>query len=47
MLDGHNAFEWLSILGLVFGGCCSNVVALEDLLKTYPSSGESSAEALV
>lgn len=40
MLDSHNAFEWLSILGLVFGGCCSNVVALEDLLKTYPNSGE-------
>ncbi|BEI84960.1 hypothetical protein CcaverHIS002_0503610 [Cutaneotrichosporon cavernicola] len=33
------AGEWLAILSLVFGGCCSNVWALEAVLKSYPSSG--------
>ena len=34
-----SAAEWLSILVFVFGGCCSNVWALEAVLKEYPSSG--------
>lgn len=31
--------EWLSILVFIFGGCCSNVWALEAVLKEYPGSG--------
>jgi hypothetical protein len=31
--------EWLSILVFIFGGCCSNVWALEAVLKQHPSSG--------
>ncbi|CAK9781607.1 UAA transporter [Cutaneotrichosporon oleaginosum] len=33
------AGEWAAIISLVFGGCCSNVWALEAVLKNYPSSG--------
>ncbi|CRK19706.1 hypothetical protein BN1708_000371, partial [Verticillium longisporum] len=34
--------QWLAIgvmLGLIFGGCCSNVYALEAIIKVEPSSG--------
>lgn len=31
--------EWTQILSLIFGGCCSNVWALESLLKHHPGSG--------
>ncbi|WWC65747.1 uncharacterized protein I303_108369 [Kwoniella dejecticola CBS 10117] len=31
--------EWGLILALVFGGCCSNVWALEGVLRDYPKSG--------
>lgn len=31
--------EWLQIISLVFGGCCSNVWALEAVLKEHPGSG--------
>ncbi|WWC95735.1 hypothetical protein V866_002601 [Kwoniella sp. B9012] len=34
-----SAGEWALILGLVFGGCCSNVWALEGVLKDHPKSG--------
>ncbi|WVQ66138.1 uncharacterized protein L199_004316 [Kwoniella botswanensis] len=34
-----SAGEWALILGLVFGGCCSNVWALEGVLKNHPKSG--------
>ena len=33
---------WLSVgvmLGLIFGGCCSNVFALESIIKVEPASG--------
>ncbi|OXC68755.1 hypothetical protein AYX13_02681, partial [Cryptococcus neoformans] len=33
------AGEWFMILSLVFGGCCSNVWALEGVLKDHPKSG--------
>ncbi|XAO25537.1 hypothetical protein I312_104365 [Cryptococcus bacillisporus CA1280] len=33
------AGEWFMILFLVFGGCCSNVWALEGVLKDHPKSG--------
>ncbi|WVQ95982.1 hypothetical protein IAU59_003081 [Kwoniella sp. CBS 9459] len=33
------AGEWVMILSLVFGGCCSNVWALEGILKDHPKSG--------
>ncbi|KAL7425048.1 golgi uridine diphosphate-N-acetylglucosamine transporter [Cryptotrichosporon argae] len=33
------AAEWVMILSLVFGGCCSNVWALEAVLKDNPNSG--------
>ncbi|ORY34799.1 UAA transporter family-domain-containing protein [Naematelia encephala] len=33
------AGEWVLILSLVFGGCCSNVWALEAILKDHPKSG--------
>ncbi|WVF68435.1 hypothetical protein IAT40_003200 [Kwoniella sp. CBS 6097] len=33
------AGEWAMILSLVFGGCCSNVWALEGILKDHPKSG--------
>ncbi|KAF4552294.1 UAA transporter-like protein [Elsinoe fawcettii] len=32
-------FGSLSIIGLIFGGCCSNVYALEEILKQEPDSG--------
>ncbi|WVQ75157.1 hypothetical protein IAR50_004766 [Cryptococcus sp. DSM 104548] len=34
-----NAGEWFMILSLVFGGCCSNVWALEGVLRDHPNSG--------
>ncbi|WVQ79351.1 hypothetical protein IAT38_001448 [Cryptococcus sp. DSM 104549] len=33
------AGEWFMIVSLVFGGCCSNVWALEGVLKNHPKSG--------
>ncbi|WWD20233.1 hypothetical protein CI109_104709 [Kwoniella shandongensis] len=33
------AGEWVMILSLVFGGCCSNVWALEGVLKSHPKAG--------
>ncbi|KAK4688737.1 hypothetical protein P7C73_g1387, partial [Tremellales sp. Uapishka_1] len=34
------AGEWAMIISLVFGGCCSNVWALEAVLKSHPNSGK-------
>ncbi|KAK8843930.1 hypothetical protein IAR55_006722 [Kwoniella newhampshirensis] len=34
-----SAGEWAMILSLVFGGCCSNVWALEGVLKSHPKAG--------
>jgi solute carrier family 35 (UDP-xylose/UDP-N-acetylglucosamine transporter), member B4 len=34
--------QWLAIgamLSLIFGGCCSNVFALEAIIKVEPASG--------
>nr|XP_036583350.1 NST UDP-N-acetylglucosamine transporter [Colletotrichum truncatum]KAF6792393.1 NST UDP-N-acetylglucosamine transporter [Colletotrichum truncatum] len=34
--------QWIAVgvmLGLIFGGCCSNVYALEAIIKVEPSSG--------
>ncbi|CCH40911.1 UDP-N-acetylglucosamine transporter yea4 [Wickerhamomyces ciferrii] len=31
--------DWLLILGLIFGGCCSNVFTLEKIVTTNPDSG--------
>jgi hypothetical protein len=36
--------QWLAVgamLSLIFGGCCSNVFALESIIKVEPASGES------
>lgn len=33
--------EWTLIFALIFGGCCSNVFALEMVVKEAPNSGES------
>ncbi|KAJ3321447.1 Chromodomain-helicase-DNA-binding protein 1-like [Boothiomyces sp. JEL0866] len=30
--------EWIIVFALIFGGCCSNVFALEVLVKEYPKS---------
>ncbi|WWC92698.1 uncharacterized protein L201_007657 [Kwoniella dendrophila CBS 6074] len=38
-LAQSSAGEWGLILSLVFGGCCSNVWALEGVLKDHPKSG--------
>ncbi len=32
-------YDWLATLGLVFGGCCSNAVSLEQLTSHYPTAG--------
>ncbi|PBK65653.1 UAA transporter [Armillaria solidipes] len=32
-------YDWLATLGLVFGGCCSNAVSLEQLTSYYPTAG--------
>ncbi|KAK0430657.1 UAA transporter [Armillaria borealis] len=32
-------YDWLATLGLVFGGCCSNAVSLEQLTTYYPTAG--------
>ncbi|KAJ9112451.1 hypothetical protein QFC20_002239 [Naganishia adeliensis] len=34
-----SALDWTPVLGLVFGGCCSNVFALEAVLKSHPNGG--------
>ncbi|KAJ2308395.1 golgi uridine diphosphate-N- acetylglucosamine transporter [Coemansia sp. RSA 2706] len=31
--------EWVPVLGLIFGGCCTNVFALESLVRSVPKSG--------
>ncbi|KAJ7074498.1 UAA transporter [Mycena amicta] len=31
--------DWSTTLSLVFGGCCSNAITLEQLTSTYPLSG--------
>ncbi|KAK9379033.1 UAA transporter [Kockiozyma suomiensis] len=31
--------QWLLILGLIFGGCCSNVFALEAIVREHPTAG--------
>ncbi|MCJ1278547.1 golgi uridine diphosphate-N- acetylglucosamine transporter [Puttea exsequens] len=31
--------NWAVIMGLIFGGCCSNVFALETIIKEEPDSG--------
>jgi len=36
--------QWLAVgamLGLIFGGCCSNVFALEAIIQVEPASGSS------
>jgi hypothetical protein len=36
--------QWFAVgvmLGLIFGGCCSNVFALEAIIKVEPASGAS------
>ncbi|EMD31847.1 hypothetical protein CERSUDRAFT_162668 [Gelatoporia subvermispora B] len=33
------ALDWIPTLTLVFGGCCSNAVTLEQLTSHYPQSG--------
>lgn len=36
--------QWLAVggmLALIFGGCCSNVFALESIIKVEPASGTS------
>lgn len=37
--------QWLTVGGmlfLIFGGCCSNVFALESIIKVEPASGQCS-----
>ncbi|GHJ88242.1 hypothetical protein NliqN6_4644 [Naganishia liquefaciens] len=34
-----SAIDWTPVLALVFGGCCSNVFALEAVLKSHPNGG--------
>ncbi|KAI9471301.1 UDP-xylose and UDP-N-acetylglucosamine transporter, partial [Coemansia mojavensis] len=31
--------DWVPVIGLIFGGCCSNVFALESLVRQVPKSG--------
>ncbi|KZV61796.1 UAA transporter [Peniophora sp. CONT] len=31
--------DWSTVLGLVFGGCCSNAISLERLTSEYPNVG--------
>ncbi|KAJ2531196.1 golgi uridine diphosphate-N- acetylglucosamine transporter [Coemansia sp. RSA 1935] len=31
--------EWIPVIGLIFGGCCSNVFALESLVREVPKCG--------
>ncbi|KAJ1936328.1 golgi uridine diphosphate-N- acetylglucosamine transporter, partial [Linderina pennispora] len=38
-LTAFIASGWLSVLGFIFGGCCSNVFALEHLVREVPKSG--------
>jgi UDP-xylose/UDP-N-acetylglucosamine transporter B4 len=41
--------QWLAVgamLSLIFGGCCSNVFALEAIVKVEPASGMSLTESL-
>lgn len=42
--------QWLAVgamLSLIFGGCCSNVFALESIIKVEPASGMSSFFSLL
>ncbi|KAF8889968.1 UAA transporter [Mucidula mucida] len=32
-------YGWLATLGLVFGGCCSNAISLEQLTSEFPQAG--------
>ncbi|KAF7967596.1 hypothetical protein HWV62_33725 [Athelia sp. TMB] len=32
-------FDWIATLGLIFGGCCSNALSLEQITSKYPDSG--------
>ncbi|KAJ3561925.1 hypothetical protein NP233_g9893 [Leucocoprinus birnbaumii] len=32
-------YDWTATLGLVFGGCCSNAITLEQLTSQYPNAG--------
>ncbi|TFK56214.1 UAA transporter [Heliocybe sulcata] len=32
-------FDWLAPLSLIFGGCCSNALTLEQLTSQYPDAG--------
>lgn len=34
-----NAADWAAVLGLILGGCCSNVFSLEVLIRQAPASG--------
>ena len=41
--------QWLAVgamLSLIFGGCCSNVFALESIIKVEPASGMCSPPAI-
>ncbi|KZP21732.1 UAA transporter [Athelia psychrophila] len=31
--------DWIATLGLIFGGCCSNALSLEQITSKYPDSG--------
>ncbi|VDB86790.1 unnamed protein product [Peniophora sp. CBMAI 1063] len=31
--------DWSTVLGLVFGGCCSNAISLQELTSEYPNVG--------
>ncbi|KAJ2822708.1 golgi uridine diphosphate-N- acetylglucosamine transporter [Coemansia sp. 'formosensis'] len=33
------ASDWVTVLGFIFGGCCSNVFALENLVRDVPKCG--------
>ncbi|KII96022.1 hypothetical protein PLICRDRAFT_130186 [Plicaturopsis crispa FD-325 SS-3] len=33
------SLDWLATLSLIFGGCCSNAITLEQLTATHPHSG--------
>lgn len=32
--------EWVGVFGLIFGGCCSNVLTLESIVTKCPNSGQ-------
>lgn len=31
--------DWIATLGLVFGGCCTNAISLEQLTSDFPRAG--------